>query len=818
MCAYAYRPITGLSLAVTACFLLFAPEVRAQQTRPAHLTGTVRAAAGPALEYATISLHRAADSVTLKTEFSDAAGQFQLQPPVPGQYLISVTQMGYGRAWAGPLDAGTAPNPALTFTLSPGAATRLRGVTVAGQRPLFERLPDRTVVNVENSVLDAGSSILDVLGRAPGVTVDAAENLTLRGKTGLLVLLDGKRVPLTGPELAAILQALPAEQVRSIELITNPPARYDAQGGAGIISINLRKDQRQGFNGSANAAYGRGRYGKFTSGLNLTYRRKKLGLFGSYAYADRQQFQELDVERTYLEDGKPVRFLTQRNTPRSHLQSHTWRVGTEYALTPRTTLGLVASGLASRLPSRGLNESVLYDAQRQPAGMVYAQNRRNLLTPNAAANLSLRHQFAKDSLGTPELTADVDLARFDLTRTLDLETSQPLSSTYSPSRLLGDQNGRLTIGSAKADYGRSLRYGLRLETGLKASRVTSDNDVLFEREQNGIRQTDAGLTNRFRYNETIGAAYASLTRTRPTLTLTAGLRAEHTATEGRQDVGGQQFRRRYTQLFPSLRLTRPLAAHHELTLSVQRRLDRPTYNQLNPFRSFVDPTSYRVGNPALWPQISTQAELTRTFHEQLSTTFSYTRTRRPILSVYLLDPDGLVAATDVNLTGQHYWGLTVASPAQPAKWWKLYTSAEVFYIRFQGTVDGSQLPTSQPGAILSMNNSFTLPRGWSAELNGSYNSLERFGFQTVRAFGQVGAGVQKTVGHASFKLNASDVFFTTPLRATSRYRVLEESFRTAQDSRVLTAALTYRFGREKVAAARRRASSAEDEKRRAEVK
>ncbi|AHJ97488.1 outer membrane beta-barrel protein [Hymenobacter swuensis] len=808
-------PGAGFPLATTVLLLLSAPDLRAQQLRPAPITGAVRTATGSALEYATVTLHRATDSVVVKTEFSDAAGQFQLQPPVIGRYLVSVSQLGYGRGWAGPLDVTAGPATPLAFRLVTGTATQLKEVTVTGQRPVFERLADRTIVNVEGSLLSAGNTTLDVLGRAPGMVLDANDNLMLRGKTGLLVLIDGKRVPLTGAELASMLQALPAEQIRSIELITNPPAKYDAQGGAGVISISLKKDQRQGFNGSTNAAYGRGRYGKFTSGLNLNYRRQKLSLYSSYAYTDRQLFQELRFDRTYLQDGQPVRFVTQRNDTRSHIQSHTWRAGIEYSFTDRTTLGAVVSGLASRLPSLGRNYSELYDAQGQLTAQLEARNHRTLLTPNVAANLSLRHQFRKDSLGTPELTMDADLARYDLTRTLDLQSSNLLSSYYTPSRLLGDQNGRLTIGSAKADYVRSLRHGLRLETGLKTSRVSSDNDVLFEREKDGVRQVDAGLTNRFRYEETISAAYVSLTRSRPTLTLTAGLRGEHTATDGRQQIGSQEFSRRYFQLFPSLRLTRTVTDHHEVGFSLSRRLDRPTYNQLNPFRSYVDPLSYRVGNPALWPQLSTQAELTHTFNHKFSTALSYTRTRRPILSVYLLDTDGLVAATDVNLNSQDYWSLTFTAPLEPAPWWKLYASAEAFYIRFQGSLEGAQLPQSQPGAILSASNSFTLPHGWSAELNGSYNSLERFGFQTVRAFGQVGAGVQKSFGPTTVKLNATDIFYTTPLRVTSRYRPLTETFRSAQDSRVVTAALSYRFGNEKVPAARRRASGAEDEKRRA---
>ncbi|RPD48655.1 TonB-dependent receptor [Hymenobacter sediminis] len=798
--------------------LLALPFSLLAQGRPAPITGTVRTSTGLALEYATVTLHRATDSAVVKTEFSDAAGHFRLEPGVAERYLVSAAQVGYGRAWLGPVDAAVAPPAPLAFTLISNTATQLKGVTVTGQRPQFERLADRTVVNVAGSTLSAGSTMLEVLGRAPGVSLDANDNLRLRGKEGLLVLIDGKRQPMTSPELANLLRSLPAEQVSSVELITNPPAKYDAQGGAGIIAINLKKDQRLGTNGSVNAAYGRGRYGKFTSGLSLNHRQKNLNVFGSYAYTNRQNLQELDINRTYSlpDGGSTASTLSQHfNTSRGLLQSHTWRTGADYFLTPRTTLGAVLSGLGSQLPSSGINEATFFDQQNQALTRSTSTNQRNLLTPNLGGNLSVRHLFRKDSLGTAELTADADLARFGTTRTLALATRYLAPASATPILLTGDQDGTLTIWCAKVDYVRPLRYNLRLEAGAKVSQVDSDNDVLFVRTRNGVSQVDAGLTNRFQYSENINAAYISLTRTRPGLTVTAGLRGEQTHTTGHQAVGQVSFSREYLQLFPNLSLRRTLSNKHELTFALSRRIDRPTYNQLNPFRSYVDATSYRTGNPALWPKTSVQAELTHTFRQKFSSSLSYTRSARPIVSVYLLDEDLLVAATDINLRTQEYYSLNLTAPLEPAKWWKLYPTAELFFIQFRGELSGTAVPTSRPGAIVSLNNALALGHGWSADLNGSYNSRERYAFQDIRSFGQVGLGVQKSVGKATLRLNATDIFYTTPLRVTSRYQVLEETYRSAQDTRVVTASLSYRFGNEKVVAAKRRATGAEDEKRRA---
>ena len=798
--------------------LIVLPLPLLAQVRPAPVPGVVRAAAGRPVEYATVVLHRAADSVAVKTEFSDAEGRFLLEPAAAGRYLISVMYVGHVRAWAGPLETSAVVGAPLIITLTPSSAQQLQGVTVVGQKPQFERLADRIVVNVENSPLSAGNTALDVLSRSPGVTVDGSDNLALRGKQGVLVLLDGKLVPMTGAELAAILRALPAEQVKNIELITNPPAKYDAQGGAGIIAINLKKDQRLGTNGSLNASYGRGQYGKHTSGLSLNHRQKGINLYGTYAYTDRRNFQNLNFDRAYRQDGLLVTGSSQRNEMRNQTLSHTWKTGVDYDISKSTTLGAMVSGLASESPWEGTNATTFFDEQGQPATIYTAHNRRNLRMPNVAGNLTLRHAFRPDSAGTPELTLNADMARYVTDRTLGLATTYVLP-TRTPTALTGTQDGTLRIQSVKADYVRPLPQDMRLEAGVKASWVHSDNDVLFYRTQDGQTFLDTNQSNRFRYDENINAAYLSLSRNRPELTLVAGLRAEQTNATGRQEVGDQNFDRHYFQLFPNLSLTRTFSETHGLGFSLSRRIDRPTYNQLNPFRAYIDATSYRAGNPYLQPHTSYNVELTHTFRQKFITGLSYSYSSRPIVPVYLAQPgpERLVASTDINLQSRHYYAFTLTAPMAPAKWWQLYADAEVFFIYFEGNFGDTALPAGQPGAIVTVNNTFTLGKGWTAELNGNYHSRERYAFQVVRAFGQLGAGIQKSLydGRATLRLSGADLLYTAPVRARSRYETFEEFYRYKQDTRFATLSFTYRFGSNEVPPARKRSTGAEDEKKRA---
>lgn len=796
--------------------LLALPLAGGAQTR-APVRGTVGSSRSPALELATVTLHRAADSAVVKTEFSDQQGAFRLEAAAGRRYRVSVAQVGFARYWspAFELPGGGLTLPAIV--LVPSQATSLKGVTVTARRPLFEHRPDRTIVHVADSPLAAGATTLDVLGRAPGVTLDGADNLGLRGRQGLLVVVDGKRVPLTGPELADYLRALPAEQLQSIELITNPPASYDAQGGAGVIAINLKKDQRLGTNGSANASYGRGEYGKFTGGLALNHRRQNLNAYGNYTYADRRYFTRIDDERQFVATpGLPAASSVLTNHQVSHLRSHAAKLGLDLTLTRRTLLGVSVTGLASQTQANTTNQTQLYEAGGTLTDRYASNVAQDINRPSGSANLNLRHTFA-DSANAATLTADADYARYRTTRRLALTTDFD-TPAQAPTLLDGDQHSTLSIGTGRVDYSRPLPHRARLEAGAKVTRITSDNDVVFATTTNGVRTINSAISSQFRYEENVNAAYVNLRGAALKTTLQAGLRAEQSNTLAAPSDAAARARH-YLQLFPSVVAERTLNDRHALALSLARRIDRPSYIQVNSLRAYLNATSYGAGNPYLVPATSYNLELTHTYRQKFSTALAYARTDQPIVNVVQPSPDGgrLVVNQDVNLRTQHFYTLTLTAPLTLTKWWALYASGFFYYNRFVGQLNGTDLDRGQAACNLTLNSSFTLPKGWSAELNGFYESREAYGFEALRARGQVAAGLQKSLWsqRGTFRLNVADIFYTTPIHSTSTYNNFSTSFYRRQDSRVVTAALTYRFGNSKVAAARKRAAGAEDELRRA---
>lgn len=734
----------------------------------------------------------------------------------PGRYRVSAAQVGYVRYWSAPFELPAAGLALPPVALRTSAATALREVSVIGQKPLFERLADRTIVNVENSPLAAGNTALNVLTRAPGVTVDGGDNLALRGRQGLLVLIDGKRQPMTGPELADYLRTLPAEQLKSIELITNPPASYDAQGTAGVIAINLKHDQRQGANGSVNLGYGRGVYGRLTTGATGNYRRGKLNAFGAYSYADRRTYLRLTSHRLFYDQGQPTGGSDQEDYTATQTRTHNWKAGVDYALTGRTTLGAALTGQAAQSTGLGTNAVTLLDAGGTARQALVSPAYRNASTPNLTANLNLRHAFA-DSSNSRALTADANYAAYRLSRQQGL-AALPDAGSAAPTLLTSDQAGRLTLLTGQLDYVQPLAQRRLLAGGLKISRVESGNDAVFQQTYQGITSPDTTQTNRFRYAETIRAGYLSWQQTGARATWQAGLRGEQTTALGVQEVGNQRFERRYFQLFPSASLKYTFSPAHELTLAVSRRLDRPGYDQLNPFRIYLNATTYRSGNPALLPQTSYNAEATHTYRQKYTLSLSYSHTQNPILIA--VQPASatsrFVLARPVNLGTQHYAALTLTVPLTPTKNWSIYNSAVFYYSRFTGELAGTVLDRAQPSVNLSSTHTLVLGRGWSADLSASYQSPEVYGFITSRANGDVTLGTQKSLlkGQGTLKFNVTDLLYTNRNIATSSYDNYVDSFTQSRDARVATLSFSYRLGSSQVAASRR-ADGAEEEKRRA---
>jgi|APTNR8051073442_1049403.scaffolds.fasta_scaffold00230_18 hypothetical protein len=807
-------------LALLSCAALAGSFYAQSQLPEGAVNGRLLDAAQQALSYANVLVYQAADSMLYKGGISDEQGAYAIEGLKPGAYYITASYVGLETATSPPFEINAVqPFASLApLVLSPSGQT-LESVTVVAQKPFIERHLDKLVVNVENSIVSAGNSAMEVLERSPGVLVDQNGNISLRGKSGVIVMIDGKPSQLGGAGLANLLRGMPAAGIEKIEIITNPSARYDAAGNAGIIDIKTKKDQNQGLNGSLSAGAGHGRYPKAETGVNLNYRKGKWNVFGNYNFSYRKAFNNLILYRNFSENGQVVSAFDQNNLLVFPFRFNTARAGIDWSAGKRTTLGISLSGIDNRFDPAGDNFTYVRDGNRQVISEFATTNRSKDVWQNYAANFNFRHAF--NDAGR-ELAFDLDYARYG-NKTFQLFNTDyrtALGELMHTDVLKGDIEGFLDIQSVKADYIHPLGKETKAEAGVKSSLVTTDNDLQYFNIINDVEVFDSTQSNRFIYTERIHAAYVNFSHGFRGIQLQAGLRAEQTVADGLQVTTDSSFQRNYWQLFPSVFITHPVGSNdkHELSYSYSRRIDRPSYRQLNPFRAFVDPTTYQEGNPFLKPQLSHNFELSYTYDKRFTATLAFSRTDDNITSVLLQnDAERVTIQTEINFESFHYYGFSLSAPVQITPKWNSNNSFNLYYGNYSGFVGNGLLDQGSVNFNINSINSISLPKNWAMEVNLFARSREVYGVSTIKAMGQFTVGVQKSFldRRATFRLNVSDIFYTGVVRGSTLYQNVDEIFESKRESRVASVNFTYRFGKNTISPARRRAGGAEEEKRRA---
>lgn len=783
------------------------------------------------VEGATVELLRSRDSALVKTAITDKDGAAWMEGILPASYFFRISAVGYGTAYSQSVDVKegeTATAPSLS--LKAKSDNEMQGVTVSARKPFIQRLNDRLIVNVENSVVNAGSAAIDVLERSPGVTLDQNDNIILRGKQGVIIYIDGRPSPMTGQDLVNYLRGLPVNAIERIEIITNPSSKYDAAGNSGIIDIRLKKDQRLGSNGTLTAGYSQGVYPKWNAGATVNYRNKSVNIFGNYNHADREMMNHLIINRNFYTNGVFKGSDDKDNYGFMTFKSNTARLGADFFPSKNTIVGFVVNGSFNKFNRTADINTVVNDLQFRPDFRFNSLGTNRDRFNNVFANVNLKQKL--DTTGK-ELTADVDYGVFNngsLSRTASTFYNLNGSKRKEDDILDGDQAGKLTLKTAKVDFTNPMKGGARLEAGLKTSYVSSDNDAEFFNVLPSGTVVDATKTNRFFYEEYNNAAYANFSKEYKKFNLQVGLRGELTNLRTRQVKGDRRFNNDYFQLFPSAFFNYKLKPEQTLGVSVSRRIDRPGYRELNPFLFQVDATIYDTGNPLLKPQTTWSYELNYTL-KNLAFTFGYSHTKDPqnvvlskildVIPAFEIKPgqdSNITVQIPVNLQSSDYLGLTASAPIRINKWWNMMNNVNLFYNKFNGNIGGSQLANGKPAANIRTTNSFTFKKGWTAELNANVNTGGRYGYMVMKTQWGLGAGVQKTLldGKGTLRFNITDIFWTNRPNARVEYEgSYVENWHAYRDSRVANLTFTYRFGNSKVQAARKRTTASEEERQRA---
>ena len=771
------------------------------------------------IDAASVSLLNTKDSSLVKTAVADKNGNFTFENLKDGNYLVMATSLGHSRSYSRSFSISSGQETvALEVLQLLPVSKNLQEVSVSSKKPLIERKLDRTIVNVDASITNAGNTALEVLEKSPGITVDKDGNISLKGKSGVVIYLDGRPSYLSGPDLANMLRNMTASQLEQIEIMTNPPAKYDAAGNAGVINIKTKKNKQFGYNGSITSGYTQGRYARFNESVSFNYRNQKVNFYSTLNYNRNHRSEELYITRNFRESAtKEIKSIFDQKTSMEN-QRHYYnaKIGADFFVSKKTTLGVGVNGFYNPSTWESVSSTDIYDPNHVLTSKTGATTRNDEKWKNFSGNVNFRTVL--DSAGQ-EITADVDYVQYSAT------SSQPLTSYYydamgnltqAPDLLLGTLPTDIRIYSGKIDYSLPLKKGAKFEAGIKSSYVKTDNDARYDSVKTNYMVLDSGRSNHFVYDENINAAYVNYSRPLgKKWSAQLGLRLENTNANGvskgyafntqenRFVYTETKFKRSYSQLFPTVYLQYTASEKNQFVINYGRRIQRPDYEDMNPFVHFIDRYTFEQGNPNLSPQFAHNIELSHTYNGFLTTTVNYTNTTNIMQQV--LEQNEVSNETFIkkaNIANSKQLGLAVSANKSITKWWSANVYTNVYNNHFKGVVNNDPISIGVTTFLAQMQHQFKFKKGWAAELSGFYRSKGLEGVIYIRPIAQVNAGFSKQVlrNKGSIRLNVRDIFAGGVFKGYSKYSNVDAQFRNVNDSRAVSVSFTYRFSKGKLKA------------------
>ncbi|MBP9188486.1 MAG: TonB-dependent receptor, partial [Chitinophagales bacterium] len=782
------------------------------------ISGKVIDANGEAVAFANAVLYLAADSQMMKAEITDMDGIFKMSGLSQGDYHLKISFVGY------------TTYESETFSLSDNSTKSfdniqlitdenvLDAVEITTERALIEVQPDKTIFNVEGSVNATGNTALELLRKAPGVMVDNNDNIILLGKSGTQIYIDGKPSPLGGEDLAMLLRSMQSSEIEAIEIITNPSSKYEAEGDAGIINIRLKKDKRFGGNANINLGYNQGFYAKYNGTVNMNYRNKFVNLFGMYSV-------NTGTWRNYMDFDK---YMDELNTFTNSINKHSgpynsYKFGSDFFLNKFNTLGFIVDGSFNNTKNYSTSVVNIFDAStNDPVSNLDASSESNGNQVNLHTNVNYRF----DNLDGNTWNIDGDYGNYDNTNNAYQPNTyyDPMADTIIEENIYTSQAPTLiNLYTANVDHERKLGPG-KLGAGIKFSYVTTDNTYDYYEVINDEEILDVNRSNNFVYEENINAAYLNYAFAVKKFNISLGLRAEQTNSIGTLtslvETADDTVTRQYLDFFPSGGVSYSINQKNALRLNYSRRIQRPNYQDLNPFEFKMNELSYRKGNPFLQPQYTQSIQLTHTYNYSLSSTLRYSYTTDFFSSVSDTAADGAGYIQTLNIGTQQVFGLNVSYPFSITKWWSTYTNAGVFSLHNEGVIsDDRPIDLKQTTFNLYHQSTFNVTDKFSLELSGWFNSPSVWGavFQT-EANWSIDAGAQYKVfkERGNIKVAYTDLFNTAPWQAKQDIEGLYMDVEGGWESQQVRISFSYLFGNDQVKSSRNRKTGIDDEKNRIE--
>lgn len=748
--------------------------------------------------------------ITVAIIGSDNSFQFKSVPNA--KYIVKITGVNINDAFSEQIIIDGKNINLLPIVITK-KENQLSEVQVVVKKPMIEVLADKTVFNVQNTISAAGLNAMELLRKAPGVLVDNNDNLIVEGKTGVQIYIDGKPSILSGSDLANYLKTIQSSDVDAIEIITQPSSKYEAAGNAGIVNIKLKKDKRFGTNGSAAAGYAIGKFAKYNTSLTLNTRGKKTNIFGTYSNRFDNTFSFINLNRK-----QSGTIFDARSTNVYNGNANNVKAGIDYFTNKKHTFGFVINGNFNNIfGNSDARTPITPYGNSAPSQVLKAQSNSQSTSYNVQSNLNYR--FA-DTLGHT-VSADLDYGKYQNIKT-NLQSNQYFNGNetliLAQTNYLMNTPININILSFKTDYEQKLLGG-KLGLGLKTSVVNTDNTFDFFDVVTNNPTQNFGRSNNFKFSENINALYFNFNIKIKKINVQAGLRAEQTLSTG--DLISTQInlnntvKRNYTDYFPSAGITYDVNQNNTWQANYSRRIERPSYQSLNPFEMQIDELSFQRGNPFLQPQYTQNFKLAHTYKYKLTSSISYSFISDFFAQITQAEGANRNFLMQKNVANQEVWNLGVSYPFSPTKWWDVYANVQASNTAYKGN-DANFVSITQNNFNLYGQNTFSLPKKIKLEVSGWFSSPSVWGgTYRTKSLGSLDVAVQKKVWNdkINVRMAVSDIFFTSPWRGDFTFGDLAIRGNGGYESRQFRLNLSYNFGNSNVKSTQRKTGT-EDENQR----
>jgi len=799
--------IAGCLLTV---LLAFASSAVWGQNAISALHGKITTEQSIPADAATVVLLHAKDSSVVMGTISGKDGQFSFNNLQPDKYLVFVTLLNFEKLYAGPFQLNAGSDSDAGIIMLKRAANNLKEVVISGRKDYVEVRPDKKVLNIDRNILSAGSSLLDVLSTSPGVRV-ANDEVLFRGGQKPLIAIDGKPVQLSGDELVNFLKNYQSSSISQIELIENPGGKYEASAGGGMINIILKKNSAIGSNASVSQTAALGDKYKLNTALTYNLRTEKLNLYASYGFQDSKVPHTISNDRTISTGGQLYDFGLNYIADVKTI-SNNFSLGADYKIAKGQSIGFLVNGFdnnimfnkqnVTTISTNGLKDSSINthsDIKRDINNFSYNLNYTGNLDKKGNSVLAINGDY------TNYRRSSVEVLQNDFFNAAGQQDNTPVNYIdHSPSHI--------TIESARLDYTQKFSKAATLSLGLKTSKVQSDNQIDFNQLVNGSYQPVPDLTNNFTYKERIDAAYVQLEQKFNKTTLFLGLRGERTTNNAFSVNPARQVDSSYINLFPTIQLSQELGKNNQLTIFYRRNINRPNYQELNPFVGYVDQFYYSTGNPFLKPDYINTYTISDLIYDKYSVSLNYIKTDDYFNTIFEQDDVTKVyTSTKANLGTRYQYELSLSVPVDITSWWSISTDINLFHEKY--LYSNNIVPERQTnGAEIYLNQTFKLSPKLSLQWFNNYESPTFFNISEYRKLYYMDAAISYSIfkNKGSIKLVASDIFDTDYNWYHTNYANLNITQKAKVGSRFISATLTYRFG---TSATKKRNNSIDEQRR-----